>query len=446
MSYANKGLMSSDTDLFLKEKGHSFVGYKGIIHTVDDDIEVIYTVSIDFVSDFVGAYADRLVYKAVVAHSDWIKKILPNRANLELTIIRTYPEGVTHQRYKAVIPNHTLKDIAVDQLAKLNDFDLNNHQVGLCEVQGKYLQVEPLPTLTVSGNFRQLKVDQLMSQLIKGTTQAVTVRGGQIIDEVIILPPQKQQTLSQLNIPAGTPLLQLPAYIQKECGVYTQGLGSYIRPFEDGKVTWWIYSLYDTTRWDTSNARLAISLGNSTLNNLLPVTYQRDGKSLIIPGVYPSEQSEGVDTRAPLRATGVKVIDTDRVIEKPFKYDKTGLYTAKGGLYHDVDVYKHHDGVDYSEPTVYRTSNYYQATSAAAYNQMIPMAILWNNSDHTLLIPAMPVRIYIDKGSYMEQVDGVLTGYQSSVDRVGSGTGNNRYTERTLLSILYRQPGETANV
>jgi len=439
VSIFRPGYLDNDTETFLNDEGTIHTNYEGYIHTKDIDIPFYDIISIDCIADFVTNFTDRWILKALINNSVWVKQIIPNRQNLEVSLVSYLRSGTVKQRFKAVIPNHRLAVTPMEEVATLSERELDRHTMGVCELQLQYLQTEPLPAITCQGVYRDVLVDSLLNALIKHYSKEVTVQTGAVIDDVVIFSSQNKEPVRQLLLPSGTPLLKLATLIQDRWGVYTHGIANYIRPFEDRKMIWWVYSLYDTKRWGEAS-KLSINLGDSISAINTGVTYQRVDNTTYILAAKSSTTSEGTDTRPPLADTGFMVADTDRMVKTPFRWDSEGVYVDPQSLFRKVDIFTRDDDVTKNPLGSTNTRNYFSVSSQISYLNVKPLLLNWHNSDHTILYPAMPVRVYLEHETKVNFLDGVLLGYHTTIDKYQQGTKTERYAENTMLNIVYMPP------
>jgi len=422
------GLFLSDS----REGGHYITAY---VHSKQQDIELYKVESVDVISDFTNAYTDIIVIVGHVKAADYVQHIAPNNANLEMTILKTTSNETYKVRTKAIIPIDTLQSAGYNSLSRHSTEKLDIAGLMRIEIHGKHVYAEAAGTLPVSGNFLNTSIHMLLNKAIKYQMSTVRLATGNSLDEVIITPPKNTRVYEQLLVPSGTPLLRLPKYIQERYGIYTSGIGSYLRPFEDGKAVWWIYPTYGNVNFSSRTPTLRVFLFYDTRADVLKNTIQREGNVLIIAATLFETDNPVKDNRPAIRPTDVTVIDLDRVIESPSTYKTGEVMINRNDRTKRISVHKRKDNVHLPETVAHRTNNMFQAVSSVTANATQTMAFKWVNGLQELLIPGMLVEVFAERGDRVAKGMGRLASVQSFCVTRGNLASEPIFTETVVFSV-----------
>lgn len=432
-------ILNNDIDTFTADQTQGHHSLTAYIHTVNDDIKVFRILSLDVVSDFVEAYGDRVTLKCIVKQSDAIRRIMQNRTNLEMTIIKGTSSVRYVSRYKAVIPDAVLKGANFDVSSSMEAGELDMGGLTMIELQGKHRFVEVAPLPTLSGTFSNISLDTILSKCIKYYMGKNPLPIGKSLDECIIAPINNQRLYTQVTVPTATPLLRLPSFLQARYGVYTGGMGSYLRPFEDGSKVWWIYPLYGQFQWVDNCPKLSVIIPSNRRDKrslLMKNTIQREGDTISIIAQIMDAQSPAIDHRPSVRPSGFKVVDPERSLESPMDYEHGSVKVSGSDRFKHVEQFSRDDGIPLDIPSTGQSSNYYLAASTVAANSVIPTVVRWDNGINELIVPGMLVTVMYDKESRAEKGIGRVVSCYSVCTPTVSGAGNSPiFSETCILTI-----------
>ena len=430
-------MLKKELDIFLSDAQVSDHILEMYIHTADKDIKAYKLESFDVVADFNVAYTDRLVAVAVFNTSEVVRDIIPNAANLEMTVIkRTTAEEFVY-RMKAVIPDDVIRGLGFGHLSRrgLGQLDI----IGLThiEIHGKHQFAEIASTLSVSGNYLNTSLDTLLSKVIKHHTKTVTTASGKTLDEVLIHKLNNAEVYRQVIVPTGTHLLKLPAYLQSKYGLYTAALGSYLRPFEDATRVWWIYPVYGNIVWSDKVPALRVFVFYDKRADALYNTIQRDGNTLLIIAELIEHQNPVSDSRPGMRVTSANVVDAHKTLEAPSTYEEGKVMVSRTDRLKPIKAYSRTDGTDAIAALSPRTSNFYATTASLTANTTETMAFKWGRGLQELLIPGMMVEVLIDRATYVEQAVGRLNTMHSVCTATGTLASDPRHIETVIFSVNF---------
>jgi hypothetical protein len=414
-------------------EGSHFI--EAYVHTKDRDIKVYKVESLDIISDFSSAYTDVIVLVFYMRMSEFIHHVTPNALNLEMTILKTTSKETFKIRTKAVLPPKTANEIGVHSLSKQTLESLDITGLTRVELHGKHVFAEAASTVVVGGNYLNTTLHFLMNKVIKHYMGQVQLSTGETLGDVIITPPNNSRVYEQVLIPSGTALLRVPKMLQEKYGVYTSGIGSYLRPFEDGKSVWWIYPTYGRAVLNSNVPILRVFVFYNKRADVLKNTIQRDKNVVIIAASLIEQDNPVMDTRPAIRPTDVTVVDNERMVEYPSTYKTGEVMINRKDRTKRIGVYDRRDKTELPELSARRTSNMYQASAAVTANMTHTMAFKWVNGIQELLIPGMVVEVFVEHGHEVAKGMGRLATAQSVCVGRGNLAAEPYFTETVIFSV-----------
>lgn len=430
-------MLDREIAIFMKDSQFVAATIELHVHTNDHDIKAFKVESVDVIADFQRAYTDQYIVTAYFTPSAAILGIVTRRKHLEMTILKTTTAETFRLRMKAVIPEPYLDEMEAN--AALRNDAISMDKLGLVklELHGKPAFAEAASTLAIGGNYLNTSLDALMSKVIKFYMEEVRLAGGVSLDEVVISPINNTKVFPQALVPSGTPLLILPRHLQEKYGMYPSAIGSYLRPFEDGRKVWWIFPQYGNININVPQPRLKILVCYDRRADVIKGTIQRDGNILIIIAQLVEKGNQVQDNRPHTRNTSVNVVDMDRVIESPVSYKEGEVMVSGNDRYKSLSVYSREDSVDTPAPYTRRTSNLYTATAAVSANETRTLMFQWNNGMHELITPGMVAEVVIDRRTYIESGYGRVGQLHSVSARQGNLAAEAIHTETVMFSVSF---------
>lgn len=154
--------------------------------------------------------------------------------------------------------------------------DLNN----FLEVQFQLLDksLEQLRMLSIGGIWRGCTVGDFLRTTLTRYARAAVVDETLKVVGVDMVPPSNQAIRDHVIIPHGTKLMEVPDYVQQQCGgIYSTGLGSYLRD-----RYWYLYPALDVARIDQAEDIATIIVVPPKRFPGVERTYRQDPGNLVI--------------------------------------------------------------------------------------------------------------------------------------------------------------------
>lgn len=398
-------------------------GFTATIETKDNKLDLLKVKSIDIVRDYVNTMFDRYYLTSVMPLGDYLRKLYPNRTNLELTLnMRILTEvgnatkinsNVETFRFKCLFrqenPNYTSSEYD-----RLSLFDLNN--LDLVDVSFDLLDrgVEPIRALNVNANYRNVTMKDILEGVVIGESQRMLVDGKPAITGADIYEPSNKKKYDNVVIPNRKPLLHVPNYLQSVSpGIYNGGLGSYLQYYNQNKnkgLYWFIYPIYEQKRFYTNITKLSIYAVPKSRLNGIERTYRTESGVVHILASSEKQYSDSAQNDYIDRGSGFFLTDANAMLKKPVDITEKGPVGSSSRLNYNIGIIDKEDGFNYS-PNADKpiSSNPFAAASDVLQRAGGRVDVIWQNSNPYLLYPGMPVKYYYLEGDTMKMKAGVLS-------------------------------------
>ena len=324
--------------------------------------------------------------------------------------VETRPVALTGQR--------------TDNMGELVEIDVQLVEQGLAEFRLHY----------VGGTYRNVKLEHLiqglMSQPLKSLSDSEEIGYG-----VHVEPPHNTERKYQVPIPANILLIDLPRWVQDTYGLYSSDIGYYLT-----QQMWYIYPLYDFSRFNTATKRLTIF--NVPKNEMLGLdnTYLKEGGNIYI---YATGDSRHIDVsnrnldnsgNAFLSAKSGNLLDHYTVTSKgktetPPNQNLMRLgFDQRPGKLNNVAINKN-----------MFTNNPWVESSKIISGLGSIVIVKWEASNPKLLLPGMPIKLFYKDKGVLKFLIGTLLQAESLTVTNQKSTIDTRYISETILTLWCAQ-------
>lgn len=402
--------------------------------------------------NFAQAYGDNSVLVAWFVEKDYNAVILPNVKDLEVIISKTrlgkptsgtnaIADGVT-TRYKA-----SLGDVTVPEVGESNMFDHDqNNAMKRVTFQLIDRALYQLRLTTIGGVFRATTAGEVLSVMLtaKSTSLEIDNSAKPLGVEMVkvdtgLTADGKYNQRKHVVVPAGTALFDLAGYLQKNCGgIYNNGIGCYYQ-----KRNWFVFPLYDNSRWDTADRTLTIVRVPANSMPDVDNSYTMRGNHLFVLGtdeaisIDQTDHHQLNDGNASIYPTATGLFD------KFMPADDGDGFANQSDVLGRVTVEQRPDGLNNSKVSVGRaTDNAALMISELARTTQQLMQFGWAYSNPALLYPGMPVRVLYNKSGVIATLQGTLVGGDSFTELATPGMATQHYQTKSALTVLVTKPPE----
>lgn len=402
-------------------------------------------VSLHRTSKYLSCYTDYFFITIQVYQSVKLRLLECNRDTLKLKLYKkpnvysgiTNKVGTTYtEEFMAYLTENNNESIENKSGGFVGGREDNMGNLITISVQLVEMGLHEFKKMTAYGVYKNISPGDLLKGLLFSPLQSLSDAGKRGYD-VHMDEPHNADKKSQMWIPQDVSLLDLPKHIQSTHGLYSNGLGYYL-----ANKMWHIYPLYEFDRFDKMSRRLTII--NIPKNEMVGMenTYIYRNGHLI---VYATGDTKHIDThRQGLdnTGTGFRAAKSENMVDNFAKVDSKGKVTIPPGR-NTMTVglsTREEKYPDIKTKEGMKTDNIWEDTSKILANMGHKVVVIWEQSNHNLLIPGMPVKLIykhrVSFGLETRALKGTLTDGDTSITTSMSSQLDNKYVSTTILAIF----------
>lgn len=417
--------------------------WKGDIHTPKENREIMKIISIDIDCNYEAKIGDELVIETLMPFGTYVKLIYPNRAKLEVTLYKNplveigdedkLNEPKETERFKAVPIIKGLPVFEGTDLDVLDEFTLNLQTPLTISFQLFNRSLEVLTTITVGGIFRKVKNEDVIKAVLSKESARFNITGSPAIVGMDIVESDNTVIRDHTIIPQGVSLTAMPTYVQEKCnGVYNYGIGTYLQ-----RKVWYVYPLYNTSRFNTAEKKLIIYKIKSSQSKGIERTYRLDGKTVYMIATSDSNFEDDANTNFMNEGNGVRIANSKLFMNSPNQSNNNKTTINRKSLNNEIVFGEKEDGLNilYQSRDSIGDNIALEKTRISSRDGGM-MSFTWDNADPKVLIPGMVVKILYMDNDVMQEANGVLLGVQVFVQLNGQGINIKRHITTCNLSIF----------
>lgn len=402
-------------------------------------------VSIEIFRDFRGAYGDEIILECMIPAGDFVYDIYPYRRDLKVTLSKqgrerssdvatTSPDIESQELRATLMDDHSvtvegLRNVAHSKQA-LNTMDIMTVKFQLLDKA-----LEKIRLHSVGGLFKDSKVADVLKYILTSVSNELELDEINTIKGVEMVESPNQDTYKQIVVPHGTLFPDLPPFLHKKVGgVYPTGMGLYLF-----KQHWYVYPLYDLTRFDKTTKTL--TLINVPTNQLPHVerTYRTTANQVIALVTGDVKHKDRTQEALLNDGNGVRYLDARRVIDgfadTTQGDNKASVMRAANNNEFVTD--KSETGLNNIRTSGARvTANKFAEMSKLAGRTGTHLQCLWQNSDMSLIYPGMPVKYMYIKNDTVHELKGIVLGVQHYIQTYGKGITESRHQMETAFHLF----------
>lgn len=433
MNQITGGLLDADINKIIANKNvKNTVKHNVILHTPERDIEISIINTIEVMRDYNEYVSDYLLASFTMYGGDFIKSLVPNKDNLELTIGVEVNGKYKSVRFKFVLTNNN-ENINTGIYLKMSYDELNKSQQFKVTGQCLLREVEVMRAIYLSGTYTNITVDKLLKSVLYEKISATKITGTALKPGIDIAKPDNDTNYKHIIIPTGTKLFNLANFLQDgSYGIYTGGVNTYFQYYKDKPILF-VYPLYNNERFNTAEKKLMVINSNTRKLAYVDNTYFVDGDIVKI-----------------LANNDVEVIDNGEndLISEGGSFTSNDPYTINsenGIVTNDKMLVDHNknmqtnnakdrrDGVNKTRYVGSESNKFKQATVVNKSIQAI-YQIKWRYSDIDLLFPGMPTcYVYEDADKGIVRLNGTLISCYEKYDHAHK-------TKSAIVNIMVEKP------
>lgn len=394
-------------------------------------------INIDELRDFRQSPSDEIVLEVYMPRGDYQRHILPYPGDVEIELKfswMTEREDVKvnnlkpiHRTFKAYLMSFEDAD-RQDEPKTDEDRTLTSASFSLIDKTTDLLRMEE-----ISGTFVKQPLIDILRVIYGNRSMALDIPSEERCKGVEFAPPSRVEPPHVTMIRPGLPLLDLPMYLQKKCGgIYNQGIGTYYH-----QKIWYIYPLYDSSRYDVADYVMDIFDVQPNLMPGLDRTYRIKDEKLQIVTTGATVQTDRRDIDYVNYGNGIRFglakklfneyagVTDNRATVNPER--TMAQFTLRE---RDVD----NQMVKYAENRI--TDNVAHEMSKMYPRTGQYVLVTWENSRPDFIIPGMPVKYIYQAESEIKEIKGTVLKAENHRTQESPGMTTRRMRTTTALTIF----------
>lgn len=417
--------------------------WEAVIHANGEDVKPYHVETVDLTRNYVKNHADVWIVRLNMAPGTYDKKVLPYKANLEITL-RKIPITESGNSVDKENPVESLRfraipiDTSSKQMEGGNTAVSNSETADNIDVQVKAFQlidpvIERLRMVSVGGIYRGAKPTDVIRSVLGYYSQRYSKDGDIGPLGVNVVDSGSDAARTHYIVPHATPLFNVPTFIHDECGgVYNGGIAFYYQ-----NRMWYVFPPYDVTQYQRSTKTLTVI---NIPPDRLPEpdrSYRVTPTQVIVLGTGDTMHVDTSDHKKLNEGNGVRFIDARNIMEGFLKVKGNKAVIDRTKNVNEFVMEKRETGLNMIRQSSARiTDNYHREYSKLAFRNGAFVQIAWENSKDSLLYPGMPVKYLYIENNVPHEVYGVLVGADSFSSPQTPGPSPKKYITKTALTLF----------
>lgn len=399
--------------------------------------------NIDFNNDYEKSIMREIWARVMIPYGMWAKCLYPARDHLECTVRRKalknksleFDEEADTEEfvYNLIFHLDESNSLTGVNLNTVTRTDLDNGYAPVT-VNMELLErsVEKVRKVTIGGNFRNVKPEDLIKNTLAHFTKDLEVEGEKAIEVISVVKAHNKDKRDHIIVPQGMFLLDVPNHIQDSCGgVYNTGLNCYCI---ENKI--FVYPIYQTDRFEDEKKTLTVIRLPKELMPQVERTFRKDGDALYILGMSDSLFKDISQAKKLHNGNGIRYADSRKFLNG-FVETKDNKAIAKrkdvNSEYKSEDL-KEQDYVVLSSKSI--NSNPFKERSKLSVMSGGTFTFQWPNSQPELLYPGMPVKVLYEENNEVMELRGVILSDHTSVQLIGKSITANKHGTTTVINLF----------
>jgi hypothetical protein len=420
--------------------------WKAEIHANGETYKPVKLLSIDFVADYEGNFADEIFIELAISGGMYAKRIYPFKDQIDITLFRNPLKEIGDtidtqstlqtERYTATLidTGNPLLEANGMNAPSEDALDLTNIFNVTFQLVNKSL--EQLRTISVGGIYHDVSVEDVIKGVLTTESKKVQVEDSRLPKGVDMVSASNKTKRDHIILPQGLHLVHLPEYVHRKCGgVYNSGMGYYLH----GDY-WYVYPCYDTTRFNSASRTLTVINVPTNKYPSIERTYRQDGSNLVILATGEVRFSDDSEVQQLNLGNGVRFANADSFMEgfTETKGNKTIASRGKNNSeFVSTERKNGNNNVHISDKPIH--SNAMVEYSKLARRQGSVLSFVWENSLPSLLFPGMMVKLLYLEDSQIKTLYGVALKAHHYVQSKGQGMTDGRHICRTMLAVFVQR-------
>lgn len=384
-----------------------------IVHTPDDDLAPLNVQSVNNVRDYAGSFGDEITVTTMFGMGTFAHRILKNREKLEVTLKKVpvtetaESENVDGKIQAERFTAYLIGDVSSPSLGQgkeAKDEDALN-LTGLKDVHFQLIDktAEQLIKIMTGGVGRKTTIQQLLTTMLATNTANVKVNGEAAVKGIDMIEADNKDLKEQVIIKQGVRLVDLADYLQARVGIYNAGLGSY---YQGGY--WYVFPLYDTTDFNRRSKTLTMLVMPENKLTGVERTFRTEEGATTVLVTGPTSFSDDAGTNYANYGNGVRFAHAERMMDANSDVSGNKVKVSRGK--NNGEFITDQSPVNFAPVSSKSiTANPFPELSLQAAKRGGMFQAVWENSDPSLILPGMVVKVVYSEGDdAMKDVYGIV--------------------------------------
>lgn len=381
-----------------------------------------------------GMFEETLI-SISISPGQYSEIVMHGHEDMSLTLVKQTISGASSQQriYRAVLTQH--RDVklegnvqGVDQINDVDKVNISTITLQLIDPAAYHLRLQE-----VGGIFKNCTAMDVLKYLF-GTLRlydefSKSVAVASISADTNFIP----KVYGSIKIPEGTKVQELPDYLQDNYGLFSQGLGCYLK-----NNCWYVFAPYSLVKAQVDTDKLVILNAPPSKYRNLKRNFKLEGKTITVIATGETKHQRRSDKEALNDGTGVRYADATQLLSGMSDLSNSPMLTP--------DKYM----------TEYRSSQYKNAynhtpmaperfvTNPTAHSSALAarggdyVTVTWERGDIELLTPGMPVRFLTPNGEKIRTMTGTLIGAEAFSTVPTGGMVETRHVMNVKLTLFLK--------
>lgn len=420
--------------------------WSAVIIANGKEIMTFKVVDMDIIRDYVNNYADVMLLSVMMLAGDYVGDVYPYRDDLELVLYKaplsamygdreSNSERTVKMTYKAVLKS-TVDVKSQGMSGRPFDRDAMNLSppitVDFDLVRKPVMQ---LRMITCGMPFRNLVPADAVKSLLTLASKEINGNDEEVVYGVSMVEPNNTTVTDHVIIPQGTPLIDVPGYVQKNCnGIYTNGIGFYVQ----GNY-WHVYAPFDVTRYKTVQKTITVIRVPEKRFEGIDRTWALNGDNLTILASGSFGKNDSTTVQKLDEGVGAVYADASKFMDDFVQVSGNKAVVSRRENNNEFVTENRSDGFSRAKTADNRiTSNFCVEQSKLSIRNGSVMTIVWHHSDPELIEPCMPIKVILLDNDRPVEIDGVVLMSDTQYRLHGIGAAAIRHSCVTALHVFYK--------
>lgn len=409
------------------------------------EVEAYKVVSVYLNRNYLENYADEMKINLLVPPGSFESIIVPERNDIEAVVTQTpvatdssSTEALSNQhvsvkRYRAIMEDSRSQRLEGNLMTDQSVQDMDTKTIRPVTLVLLEKGIEQLRTVAGGGVFRNTTSTNLLRFLFSRLSRQVQidnsdmVQGVDVVDDVAIDKP-----ISQLIIDHKVLLKDMPAFVQKNHGVYSTGIGRYLQ-----NRVWYIYPTYDVTRFAKATRKMTLlNLPSNMMTGFKKTSRYIDGH-LYLVSTEEALSADGSNARQINEGNGVRYVMAEKLFNGMVQTGDNRARLERRNNTAEFVALKRPTGVNYAPMSTEEItgSHAYQQSKIASREGML-MQLGWESSEPSYVTPGMAVRFLVPYNGVVKARYGTVVGSETQVFSNDTTIRNTSHLSKTVLTLF----------